>query len=325
MTDQKFSSNPKISILVPCFNVEKYVQECVNSLLNQTIKDIEIICINDGSTDATPSLLEEFTKQDIRIRVINKKNSGYGDSMNKGLELASGEYLGIVESDDFVESNMFQELYDNAVKYNLDISRCCYYERKGAKDTPVLNDWVPKNSVHNPNVNTAAFWQAPAIWCSIYRREWLERNQIRFLPTPGASYQDTSFAFKCYASCERFYMSDKPLLHYRIDNQNSSVNNKSKVFCVCEEWDEIYRFVRSDKKRFGHLLSLMPILQYGTYKWNLDRLDNKYRKAFLSKWIKEIIGHFVRGEMPITHLDPVAKSKIKKLFASYFSMMSGKE
>lgn len=318
MNNPKDGEAPKVSVLVPCFNVEKYVEECLQSILNQTFKDFEVICVNDGSTDNTLNTLRRFAELDERIKIIDKKNSGYGDSMNCALHSANGEYIGIVESDDFIDAGMFEELYRNAKRFDLEISRCCYYERKGETDTPILNEWVPKNSVHNPNVNTSAFWQAPAIWCSIYRRDWLEKNDIHFLSTPGASYQDTSFAFKTYACCERFYMTDKPYLHYRIDNQNSSVNNKSKVFCVCDEWNEIYRFVRSDKKRFKHLLPLMPILQFGTYKWNLERLDSRYRRKFMSRWVMEVFGHFFRGEYPVNRLDPVVKLKIKNLIKSYF-------
>jgi hypothetical protein len=312
------TSNIKVSILIPCFNVEKYLRQCLDSVINQTIKEIEIICINDGSTDGTLSILEYYAKNDNRIRIIDKENSGYGDSMNQALSAATGNYIGIVESDDFVELCMFESLYSIAIKNNLDISRCCYFEYKSGINTPVLNNWVPKNQVHNPNEIHAAFWQAPSIWCSIYRRSWLNENKIRFLPTPGASYQDTSFAFKCYACCQRLYISDIPLLHYRTDNESSSVNNPEKVFCVCDEWKEIYRFVRSNRRRFSHLLPLIPILQYGTYRWNYERLNGKFKSAFLKAWAKELFIHLVKGELPLHKLDSDTKAKIKHILISPF-------
>lgn len=311
-------NNTKISILIPCFNVEKYIRECLESVVNQTIKEIEIICINDGSTDQTLPILEEYAKHDKRIKIIDKTNSGYGDSMNQALDVAKGKYIGIVESDDFAELSMFEVLYSIAIQQNLDISRCCYFEYKSGTNTPIFNDWVPKNQVHNPNENHAAFWQAPSIWCSIYRRSWLNENNIRFLPTPGASYQDTSFAFKCYACCQRFYMSDVPLLHYRTDNESSSVNNPEKVFCVCDEWNEIYRFIRNNRKRFSHLLPLIPILQYGTYRWNYERLNGKFKSNFLKAWAKELFIHLVRGELPLHKLDACTKAKIKHVLISPF-------
>lgn len=98
---------PAVSVLIPCFNVERYVRECLDSVVNQTLGDLEILCINDGSTDATPDILREYAARDARIRIIDKPNSGYGDSMNRGLDAASGEYIGIVESDDRAEPDMF--------------------------------------------------------------------------------------------------------------------------------------------------------------------------------------------------------------------------
>lgn len=315
---------PLVSVLVPCYNVEKYVSQCIDSIRSQTLEDIEIICINDGSTDGTTLILREYARLDSRIHIIEKQNSGYGDSMNKGLSLAQGKYVGIVESDDFIEPEMFQILYETAEREKTQITRSCYFQYKAGVDTPVTNDCVPKNRVHNPNKEHAAFWQAPAIWCSIYERDWLNLNKICFLPTPGASYQDTSFAFKCYACCERFIMLDKPLLHYRTDNENSSINNPGKVFCVCDEWDEIYRFVRSDEKRFGHLFPLMPVLQYGTYKWNYDRLEKKLKNRFIRTWARELFNHFIRGEMHIFEMDRETRTKIFRVISRCVYAKGGK-
>ena len=303
--------HPKISILIPCCNVEQYVSQCIESVLRQSLRDIEIICINDGSTDGTLPVLQSYEKQDQRIRIINKTNSGYGDSMNRALALAQGEYVGIVESDDFIDECMFEALYAVAVREDAEIVRSCYYEYKNGTDIFVGNEWVPKNRTHNPNIETAAFLQAPAIWSAIYRRQWLVDEGIQFLPTPGASYQDTSFAFKCYACCTRFHMLDRAFLHYRTDNLASSVNNPGKAMCVCDEWREIYRFVRTNKTRFEHLYPLLPFLQYGTYKWNFERLSGGLKYKFLFAWAREIAWHLVRGEIPITKIDRHVKARLK--------------
>lgn len=288
----------KISVLIPCYNVEKYVDECISSVINQTLHDIEIICINDGSTDNTLSILEKYKSTDDRIKIINKTNTGYGDSMNNGIDIARGEYIGIVESDDFIEPEMFQSLYDTACKNNVQIARCCYYMYQNGNNKPVTNDFITKNKVLDPNIDTSVFWQVPSIWASIYKREWLNENNIRFLPTPGASYQDTSFSFKAYACCNRFIMISNPYLHYRIDNMNSSVNSKNKTYCVCDEWNEIYRFIVNDRKRFGHLLLIMPAIQTGTYRWNFRRLDTSDKKfKFAFHWTIEWITRFLRREI----------------------------
>ena len=113
----------KISVLVPIYNVEKYLPECLDSLISQTLKDIEIICINDGSTDSSLQIIKRYAKKDSRIIVINKKNSGYGDSMNQGLAKATGEYIAIVESDDYIDEDAWENLYKLAKKHNADIVR----------------------------------------------------------------------------------------------------------------------------------------------------------------------------------------------------------
>ena len=191
--------NIKVSILVPCYNSEKYIDKCINSILHQTLDDVEIICINDGSTDNTLKVLQNFEKNNPKIRVVDKKNSGYGASLNLGFSISKGEYIGIVESDDFIENTMYELLYDNAKKYDLDISRCCfnyYYSDECIKEEHF--DFIEKNKVFRPVDNLSIFFQMPSLWCSIYKKNFLEKNNIKFLETPGASYQDLSFCFKVY-------------------------------------------------------------------------------------------------------------------------------
>ena len=118
---------PKVSVVVPCYNVEKYLPQCMDSIINQTLKDIEIICVNDGSTDSTLRILQKYAEKDKRIKIIDKANSGYGASMNKGFSEANGEYLGIVESDDWVEPDMFENLYNLAKSNDVDVVKSNFY------------------------------------------------------------------------------------------------------------------------------------------------------------------------------------------------------
>lgn len=291
-------NGPLITVLVPCFNVEKYVEACINSILAQTYSNLEVICINDGSTDSTPQILERYAKSDKRIRVISKVNSGYGHSMNIGLDAAKGDYIGIVESDDFIEPDMFEKLLKNALKYNLDISRAGYfeYESKTGINTKADDSYVPKNTVLKPIDHQEPFWQPPSIWAAIYSSRMIKENEIRFLETPGASFQDTSFAFKAYCCCDRFLMSDQTYLHYRIDNSSSSVNNPKKVFCVCDEYDEMWKFASSDPVRYEKTKRLIPFLQLATYKWNFNRLSPKLRKEFLKNW-SPILREYIKNKL----------------------------
>ena len=104
------SGSPVLSLLIPIYNVQRYLRECLDSALAQTLKDIEIICINDGSTDNSPAIIREYMERDGRVKMIDKANSGYGDSMNHGLEMARGKYVGILESDDFMAPDALESL-----------------------------------------------------------------------------------------------------------------------------------------------------------------------------------------------------------------------
>lgn len=156
-------SEPTLSILVPCYNVEKCLNQCLLSIQNQTLKDFEVICLNEVSTDSTLSIFKSFQGQDSRFRIIDKTNSGYGDSMNIGLQVAKGKYVGIVESDNYVDYSMFEKLIKEAETKKLDASRRGYFLRSREGITSVRNAWIKKNTVFNPNIDPSPFWQALAI------------------------------------------------------------------------------------------------------------------------------------------------------------------
>lgn len=120
-------NKPIVSIVIPVCNVEKYLRECLDSVINQTMTELEIICVDDGSNDNSLSILKEYENKDNRIIVISKENSGYGNTMNVGMDKATGEYIGIVESDDYIEKNMFERLYAVACKYNAEIVKSDHY------------------------------------------------------------------------------------------------------------------------------------------------------------------------------------------------------
>lgn len=274
----------KISVLVPIFNVEIYLKECLDSLVNQILDDIEIICINDGSTDNSLQIIKEYAQKDERIKIIDKLNSGYGHSMNKGLALASGEYIGIVEPDDFVKTNMFSDLYKLAKKNDADVVKSEYYayttQNNQARKTGRFARFRT-NKIINVFNTPALVRMQPSIWTAIYKREFLNANDIRFLETPGASFQDTSFAFKTFAKAEKVILTNNAYYYYRQDNAFSSVKSKSKVFLVCSEFDEITDFLNknSDIKKAVNTQKL--IKQYAVYMWNLSRIDEEFRDKFI--------------------------------------------
>jgi len=288
MTTQ--NSSPKVSILVPIFNVEKYLRQCLDSVANQSLKDIEIICIDDGSTDSSLEIIQSYARKDPRFIVITKKNSGYGDSMNKGLEKARGEYIGIVESDDWADIDMFESLYNIANKNKVDVVKSNFYFYSGLGNSNKkfqLVNHVDTGKVINPLETISVFFPQAAIWTGLYKKSFLNKNSIKFLPTPGASYQDTGFNFKVWASAKRAYLTNEAYLHYRIDNDNSSVKSKGKIFAVVDEMKDMYRFAKETK----HFKQLKPILfqrKYEIYMWNYGRLTSGAAKEFIVHVNKEL-------------------------------------
>lgn len=307
---------PKVSILVPIFNVECYLRECLDSLISQTLQDIEIICINDGSTDSSPHILEEYSQKDSRIKVINKENSGYGASMNKGLEVATGEYIGIVESDDFAKNIMFEDLYKLASKDNADLVKSDFYYYTTSNNRSRQAGKIKRRTlgkVFSIKDDCRVLKMMPTIWSAIYKREFLIENGIKFLETPGASYQDTSFAFKTLATAKRIVFTNKAYLYYRSDNANSSVKSKGKVFAICDEWEEISRFIdeRLEIKEFVNDIKLTT--QYNAYMWNAIRIDEGFYDEFIDRFQSEFKIYYENGEIGDNFYKKVKKTDLQML------------
>lgn len=282
----------KVSILMPACNVEKFIRECMDSVVNQTLQEIEIICIDDGSKDSTGDILDEYAERDGRIKVIHKPNSGYGHSMNVALENATGEYIGIIETDDFADLNMFEELYEVAKRCDADVVKSNYYTYVSKPEPQstyfeVLKPYDLYDRVFCPSDNQDIFRVRPCIWSGIYRRKMLIDYNIQFTETPGASYQDTAFAFKVWACAERACIVRNAYLHYRTDNANSSVKSSAKVFCLCDEYASIEEFLSRYPQKKEKLERLKNSLKYESYRWNLQRLTLEFKYAFLLQMYKE--------------------------------------
>ena len=275
---------PKISILVPIYNVNRYLRKCLDSIVNQTLKNIEIICINDGSTDNSLEILMEYIF-DNRILVINKSNSGYGDSMNKGLEFVSGKYIGIVESDDFVDINMFEFLYKFTENGDIDMIRSDYYLYYNENEIKPINFNIIESgydNIFNPIEFPNIFLIIINIWTEIYKKELIINNKIKFLSTPGASYQDISFFFKTIFKSNKIFYINKPFYYYRQTNPNSSVkdNKLNKVIAIFKEFHNIEKFFHKDFERFE------KIKKYYNTKKIINLLNNMLRVENKKEYIK---------------------------------------
>ncbi|MDR2870295.1 MAG: glycosyltransferase [Deferribacteraceae bacterium] len=272
---------PKISIIVPVYNVETYLRQCLDSLVAQTIRDIEIIIVNDGSTDSSPQIINEYAAKDSRVKPLHQPNGGYGKAMNAGIATATGDYIGIVESDDWVELDMFERLYDNAAKHDVDICRAKHYNYRAGESQPDANSIIEQlaDRVLHPETDTEVFKLGFAVWSAIYKRSFIQN--IKFLETPGASYQDISFSIIVLAMASSVYLIDCCLLHYRTDNANSSINSQAKVFCVQDEFRQVERVLALYPAKAQALQAVKNYLKIRTYFWNLRRLAKGLRKEFI--------------------------------------------
>lgn len=311
--------DPLVSVLIPCYNVEKYLPTCLNSVLSQTLTDFEVICVNDGSTDATFQILNEYASKDQRIKIINKENSGYGDSMNQALTQATGKFIAILESDDFIADEALSVLTTIAEEKNIPVVKANFsFYWSSPTERTQLNQLFKGDRplVINPLSEPAIFWYMPSIWSAIYRRNFLTAHNIKFLTTPGASYQDVSFTFKVWATAKKVCLIPDAFVYYRQDNENSSINSAGKVFAVAKEFAEIENFIAdlpvSDTVR-KKLTVYALRLKWDSYNWNYWRLTPEARKSFFKHFRDTFKTEIANGNLNQQYFFPWNTAEIRLL------------
>lgn len=283
----------KVSVLVPIFNNEQYLEECLDSLLAQTLKDIEVICINDGSTDGSPWILKQYAKRDNRIRVIDQENGGFGKAMNAGMAVASGDWIGFVESDDYILPQMYERLYDLGESMGLDFvkSSCSRFYGEGESRTfePLVltSNEAYLNTVVNPSVTPGLLDINMVNVTGIYRRSFLEENQIRYNETPGASYQDNGFWFQVFMAATRAYFIDDRFYMIRRDNPNSSVKSRAKAYCIRDEYDFIFSIMSKNPEVFDRFIYAWCKKRFSNYVGTFNRIDPSLHREFLQVFAKD--------------------------------------
>lgn len=278
----------KVSVVIPIYNVEKYLPQCLDSVCGQTLKDIEIICVDDGSSDKSLSVIKKYQSKDSRVKCITKKNSGYGNTMNRGFDAANGEYIAIAESDDFIEPNTCEYLYETAKKFDLDIVKSDYfvfYGDSGKTDyIATCSDPSYYNVIIGKEKEAKIFDFRMNTWTGIYRTEFIRKNNIRHNETPGASYQDNGFWFQTIALAEKMMYVNKAFYHYRQDNPNSSINSKGKIHCMSDEYDFIYKFMKSNPEI--HKKYLIPYIKKRFFNCmtTYERVSDENKLLFLERF-----------------------------------------
>ena len=285
--------NSIVSVIVPVCNSADYLDECLNSITRQTYEYIEIICVNDGSTDESLDILERHQAKDSRIRIISQENSGYGKAMNVGLNAAKGKWIAFVESDDYILSNMYKELVEIAEKNSLDFIKtnlCRFYgegNERFFQTTQIIKNQKLLNVILNPSEDPQLLNAVMNNVTGIFRREFLDANKIRFNESPGASFQDNGFWFQTFIYGSRAMFADKNYYMVRRDNPNSSVKSKKKIYCMRDEYKYILSILEKDQKIFDLFIYQWCKKLFSNCVGTLNRIDYRYREEFLITMSKD--------------------------------------
>lgn len=239
----------KVSVIIPVYNVEKYIEECLESVVNQTLKEIEIIIVNDGTKDNSMKRIERFLS-DKRIIIINKGNGGLSSARNAGLEIARGEYISFVDSDDFIEENMLKELYNGSEKADIVFSNVMLYDEitKKIKKRMKLNYKLSKEN------KGFYFWRymGTEVWNKIYKRDFLKKENIKFVE--NILYEDIPFGLYSLFLASKVKYINKYHYYYRINRENSIMNmehKKEKLYIsigkILEEISKLKNRIKNNK------------------------------------------------------------------------------
>jgi glycosyltransferase involved in cell wall biosynthesis len=274
----------KVSIIVPVYNVEPYLRRCLDSLVNQTLRDIEIICINDCSPDKSLIILKEYAKNDKRIKIIDfERNQGVSMARNSGMKIAKGEYIGFCDPDDYVDLDFYEKLYMLAKNKNADIAKAACKE-------------IDSNSEKkHEKIRKHKCYFYSHFWTAIYRNEMLKKNRVKF-PVGKSNAQDLCFLNHAVIVANSIYVLDNIFYHY-VRNENSSdskiLNSKkanSVCSCICLLLNRLNRIIEQDIHYF-------PIYKFFFYHI-FYLLSRNSDKEFLKKVVKIVIKYFYVCKFP---------------------------
>ena len=272
---------PKISIIVPVYNVEDYLAECLDSIIAQTLKDIEIICVNDGSEDGSDIILQAYRQRDSRIKVIKQENGGLSAARNTGMREATGKYIAFVDSDDAIASDALEILWKNAEKNNSDIVvfgfNPRYFNTREHIDKWLYTANPTRNIVFNeysPDVLFKETGSHPFVWRNLYKRDFIEKNQLQF--SVGIFGEDTIFQFQAFPHAKNISFIKDKLYYYRSVRPKSLMSDYSKkIVQKALQHIVIIREILDDWKNKGLYTDAKRQFIY----WSIDFFNNQFVKT----------------------------------------------
>lgn len=242
-------SEVKVSVIVPIYNVETYLRQCVDSIIAQTLPDIEIILVNDGSPDCCPEIVNEYAAKDSRVVAVHLQNGGYGRAVNNGLSLARGKYIGIVEPDDYIDSQMYESLYRLAEQHQVDVVKSWFYDLMDAPelkyDKPLQSPIKERPEPFKLKDCPELLRYHPSVWTCLYRREFLNSHHIRVKEAPGAGWTDNPFQVQTLCLAEKIWFTSETFYHWRRVNVSEADDLKDYRLPFLRS-DEIHDWMKNN-------------------------------------------------------------------------------
>lgn len=315
------TSNIKVSVVMPSLNVGEFIAECIESVIDQTMADIEIICVDAGSTDGTLEILREYEQKDSRVRVILSDKKSYGYQINLGFSRAQGEYLAIVETDDYIRKDMYENLYAVAKENDLDYVKANYARFKGAGKNRTFQH---ANIVESDYYYNRVLWAGDELsvfngsvypWAGIYKRSFIADNNIKLNETPGASYQDNGFCFQVYAYGKRGYFVKDEFYFLRREEQDASYYAPHKVNEIFVEFDFIYNFL-VESGFYDVFAPRFWKLKYQTFCWRANMLADEHKLEFMQRFADDFKTAFQNGTLNTACFDNNEKAYLFNIMAS---------
>lgn len=282
------TSNIKVSVVVPVYNVENYLKQCLDSLVNQTLEDIEIICVNDGSTDNSLAILEEYSKKDKRIKIINQENKGLSGARNTGMRNVNGKYTFFLDSDDWIETNALEELYNFSEDRNLEITFYqtvdyiqetgqCSLEQFGG--LTVVGHEFDGKIFNYEDIANILFKMPHSAFNKLYLTSFLENNNAQF--PEGFNYEDVAFFYEIFPKARRASILRKPLLYYRIREDSISTSGGIKSFDIFESLKLVHNSLKDTIMLKDYLQDYLMFIIVN-FKFVFLRLNKEFQNEYFN-------------------------------------------
>ena len=282
---------PEISVIVPVYNVEKYLCNCLDTILAQTFANTEIICVNDGSTDSSRKILEEYKNKDSRIKIVDKENGGLSSARNAGLKVAKGKFISFIDSDDWIDKTMLEKLYNSMTALNTDIAICAVHQYDESRQ--IIDDSNPYYTLgfFDETFDNRAFSYKDTkpflmdvcvmAWNKLYRRSLLDECNAQF--PDGLIFEDGPFFFSIFFKTTRVSIVRNFLYYYRINRKGSIVQKAGSQFLDIIDVAELMYNSLKQISDYDDVKYIFFRKKVEDFVYRFEHLNPKYKKAFMNK------------------------------------------